>query len=512
MQPLNLPFPPISDRLSMSGNEGWLPPNTRRTYCELDGPGCIRHIWMTISRSEFSNRKCILRIYFDGSEVPHVEAPLGDFFGVMHGEKWYPVNTKFLSVQAETGYNCYFAMPFAKSARLELESGDEGLPVYLMVNWHRYPGAELQETRRFCARWRRECPTQRYGRDFLALDADGPGQLLGFVYGVRLLDDTDRWSHGGADNFYGDGETDTPFYLRGVGGEDTFGTSYGGAKHPPETHLHAGMPYYVHEDVGEARVAQRVVGYRFFDTDELHFRRSLHFRFGCMANDICATTYWYQEETPRTFWSMAPFPQLLPGAQVTNGEHDLPLTDAGQWWLCGPFASQDSSAEMALPAESGPIDPEQTFAGGHTENSPYLAERAVQLGRDRARWVRADSLRGFIDFNHYFRCGARGVAITHPAVAVARTTVVARRACNARITLSWDDCATLRVNEAEPMELGHHVFFRSASVEVALTEGINEIVVTLTNTYGLNHGGWAFAFHCITEDGDKLLPQIHVSG
>ena len=32
------------------------------------------------------------------------------------------------------------------------------------------------------------------------LDAEGPGQLIGFVYGVRLIDNTDRWSHGGADN------------------------------------------------------------------------------------------------------------------------------------------------------------------------------------------------------------------------------------------------------------------------------------------------------------------------
>ena len=37
------------------------------------------------------------------------------------------------------------------------------------------------------------------------LDADGPGQLLGFVYGARLLDDIDRWSHGGAENIYLDG-------------------------------------------------------------------------------------------------------------------------------------------------------------------------------------------------------------------------------------------------------------------------------------------------------------------
>ena len=59
-----------------------------------------------------------------------------------------------------------------------------------------------------------------------------------------------------------------------------FGTSFGGALHPPETHMWAGMPYYVHEDVSDARVAQRLVGYRFFVPDPIRWRESIHMRFG----------------------------------------------------------------------------------------------------------------------------------------------------------------------------------------------------------------------------------------
>ena len=87
-------------------------------------------------------------------------------------------------------------------------------------------------------------PAQRYGEDFVMLDADGPGRLVGFVYGVRLLDDVDRWSHGGADNIYIDGDGPHPAYLRGIGGEDVFGTGSGGALHAPATHLYSEMPYY----------------------------------------------------------------------------------------------------------------------------------------------------------------------------------------------------------------------------------------------------------------------------
>jgi hypothetical protein len=506
MYRLNLPDDPIPDRVSIPG-EVFLPPFTRRTYANLEGPGCIRHLWIVVSRHEATNRKCVMRIYFDGSEVPHVECPIGDFFGVMHGQKWYPVNTPHLSVKAETGYNCYFPMPFATSARVELETGEEGLPVYFMLDWHRYPGQVMAETRRFCARWRRENPAERHGRDFLVCDIDGAGEFLGFFYGVRLLDDMDRWSHGGADNFYGDGETNRPFYLRGIGGEDTFGTSYGGAMHPPETHLQSGMPFYQHFDVGGAKVSQTLVGYRFFDEDAIPFKRSLHFRFGCMANDICATTYWYQYQPPRQFTTVPPFPELLPGSNLQRAAYDLPLPDAGSWWLCGAFAPAEGDAfPELLPPEAGAIDSTATFDGGHRKGSNYLGERSVGLGRNIARWKEATASHGFVDFNHYFRSGVYGVTAVEPAIAIARAVLSSPRPCKATITLSWDDRALVRLNGEHFYDLGDHGSFRTREFEIDLREGENDVAIKLSNTPGSNHGGWAFAFRCVTDAGEVLLP------
>ncbi|MGB8356848.1 MAG: DUF2961 domain-containing protein [Chthoniobacteraceae bacterium] len=511
MTNLQLPGNAIPDRVSISPSgktPSYHAPFTRRTYAEMEGAGCIRHIWLTAARNGAACRKAILRIFFDGSEIPHVETPVADFFGVMHGQAWYPINTPQLSVQAETGYNCYFAMPFATSARVEIEAGDQPLDVYMMVDWHRYPGQMMEEKRRFCARWRREYPTERYGRDFLALDADGPGDFLGFVYGVRLFDNTDRWSHGGADNFYVDGDTETPYYLRGIGGEDTFGTSYGGATHPPETHLHMGMPYYHHEDTGEPRLAHRVVAYRFYDAESISFKRSIHFRFGCMRNEICATTYWYQEGTPRPFARMPAFEELAPGTPCNKAAYDLPLPAHGEWMLCGPFLYAEGKGFLkALPAETGRIDAREVFKVAHKKDSPYLRERARELGRDQARWVKAVSMRGFVDFNHYYRCAAHGVAVTVPSVAVARAVLRAPKAGRVRIIVSWDDQAALRINGAKTIDLGTHGAFRSREVEVDLHKGENEIAVKLSNTYGSNHGGWAFAFRCVTEEGKELLPQ-----
>ena len=285
---LDLPAESVPQRASLVK---LVPAGERVTFARLDGPGCIRHIWCTHTREDDKNRNVIIRIYFDDAPTPHVEAPLGDFFGVMHGKAWYPIDTALLSVQAKSGYNCYFPMPFARSARVEFEAGPGGQPIYCQVDWQQY-SEPLVEPRRFCARWRREFPSRRYDEDFLMLDADGPGQLVGFVYGVRLIDNVDRWSHGGADNIYLDGDGDRPSYIRGIGGEDVFGTSYGGSLHTPRTHLNAEMAYYEQVDDGAARPSKEIVGYRWFLNDAITFRRSLHLRFGCMSNDLCATTYW----------------------------------------------------------------------------------------------------------------------------------------------------------------------------------------------------------------------------
>jgi hypothetical protein len=63
-------------------------------------------------------------MYWDGDEYPSVECPIGAFFGVGFGEqKDYislPLN------ETSGGYNCYWPMPFHKSARWTLTNGSAG--------------------------------------------------------------------------------------------------------------------------------------------------------------------------------------------------------------------------------------------------------------------------------------------------------------------------------------------------------------------------------------------------
>jgi hypothetical protein len=391
-----------------------------------------------------------------------------------------------MAVKAWAGYNSYFEMPFASSARIEFETGPDSAYLYLQIDWHRYPDRELQEPRRFCARWRRENPTQRYSEDYLMLDADGPGQLVGFVYGVRLVDQTDRWSHGGADNIYLDGDGEQPALLRGIGGEDAFGAGYGGALHPPETHLYTGMPYYVHEDVGEARPAQRLVGYRFFVKDSVHFAKSIHLRFGCMSNDICSTVYWYQAGPVRPFVKLPDFAALLPGTPLARGQMDLPLPDSGTWWVTGPL---EGSAESAIRKALG---------------TSSLADTRF----DPARWSKRPACHGFVDFNHAFRPEVRGVGVHYTdKAAVARCILEAPADVDTELQIAWEDHLVLQVGEQRPIDLGEQPLFRSKTIRMPLKQGRNPVLITLTNSRGTNHGGWAFAFRAATAGGVLLLPK-----
>jgi hypothetical protein len=505
-------------------------PGQRYVLADLDGPGCIRHLWMTTRALPMVNRSMILRIYWDGEEHPSVEAPLGDFFGMCHGLGYYPLNTPYLSAQDQSGYNAYFPMPFARSARIELEVDPAGppRPFYYHVDWHRYRQGSFREDLRFHAAWRRECPTQAYGEEYLVLDAVGRGRLLGFVYGVRLLDDADRWSHGGAENLYVDGEATgvngvEPAFIRGSGGEDTFGTSYGGALHKPETHLYAGIPFYYHEDVGQARPAQRLAAYRFFEHDAITFERSLHFRFGCVANDICSTAYWYQTNPHRPFLRLPEWEKLHPGTELRRGAADLleaagatgpdavrSSADDGEWWLCGPFENEHGQAmQRVLPPEEGALPSRDArYDGGFGESSPWRNPRSGKPEQHVARWVRRRSLYSFVDFAHVFRPWTRGVSVTWPAAACAQTQLWVEEATTALLHLAWDDQLVVRLNDDPPLDLPHQSAFRRQAIPITLRRGRNDLLLKLSNTKGFTWGAWCFTCRAVLPNGQVIVPQI----
>ncbi|GAF77209.1 unnamed protein product, partial [marine sediment metagenome] len=63
-----------------------LEPGQTVQLCDVEGPGTIRHIWLTTARHPANLRSLVITAWWDGQEHPGVECPVGDFFGFAHGK------------------------------------------------------------------------------------------------------------------------------------------------------------------------------------------------------------------------------------------------------------------------------------------------------------------------------------------------------------------------------------------------------------------------------------------
>lgn len=89
------------------------------TIADIKGPGAITHIWTTYKGG---GRDLIIRFYWDGSEHPSIEAPIGDFFGVAMG---FVAPMSSFPIQCTSfgrSRNCWWYMPFNKSAKVTLSN------------------------------------------------------------------------------------------------------------------------------------------------------------------------------------------------------------------------------------------------------------------------------------------------------------------------------------------------------------------------------------------------------
>jgi hypothetical protein len=87
---------------------------------EKKGPGAVRELSLRLraDRLDEALRGCLLRITFDGSQRPQVEAPLGDFFASGPGVN--PFSSLPFSVEADGRMTCRFVMPYRERVRLEV--------------------------------------------------------------------------------------------------------------------------------------------------------------------------------------------------------------------------------------------------------------------------------------------------------------------------------------------------------------------------------------------------------
>jgi hypothetical protein len=281
-----------------------IPPGQTAVIADVRGPGMIVGMWFTIMSSDkHFLRRIVLRAYWDDEKQPSIEVPVGDFFGTGFAYKHYL--TPFLGMSSG-GYYCYFPMPFAKRARMEIvnETGQEVQSFYYHINYRQLTAPPGPDVAYFHAQWRRD-PRPSMKQPYTILEARGRGHLVGVNMNMQGYDNGMQYLEGD-EMVYVDGEK-VPS-IRGTGTEDYFKGGW---------YFNKGefaAPY--HGLILKDDTLDRIAAYRFHIPDAISFTSSLLFTIehgdqNTEIADYSSTAYWYQMEPH------APFPAMPPaGARI----------------------------------------------------------------------------------------------------------------------------------------------------------------------------------------------------
>lgn len=284
-----------------------------KTIAVLDGPGKIAHIWMTPNSMDIRHpRAFVLRMYWDGADVPSVEVPMGDFFAVGNGMR-ATVNSLPVKVSSYgRGYNCYWQMPFRKQAKITLtnESDKEPASCYYQIDWVRLDEPP-EATMYFHARYHQEYPPEM-GKPYTVFLGQGRGHYVGTVLSSQNA--IGHWFGEGDDIIWIDGEEKPS--LQGTGTEDYINEAWNMRVH---SSLYTGCTVF------EPRAPDaRVSAYRWHIADPIIFQKSLKFqieRRGFVMNSRgevvspsasrpdfwSSVSFWYQDSIAEPWCEFPPY-------------------------------------------------------------------------------------------------------------------------------------------------------------------------------------------------------------
>jgi hypothetical protein len=320
---------------------------------EIEGAGCVKHLWVTLTTipaDPLELCKVVLRAFWDGEEHPSVEVPVGDFFGIGFGRRRNFVSLPLqMSPEGGRGMNCWFPMPFARGARLEVENQGESLLVfYYYIDYEAYDTL-TGDLARFHAWWNRVPETaglaREHGftrrdyrlderrpvgaglgfgppwsqpnldgaRNYVILEARGTGQYVGCVLNVDVFErQVNDWYGEGDDMIFVDDEPWPP-RLHGTGTEDYFNTAFCPTQEYAAPYhgitLYSGNPAWPWGGKNSM--------YRFHVEDPVRFERSIRVSIetghaNALRNDYSSTAYWYQLGREAPLRPLPPVGQRLP--------------------------------------------------------------------------------------------------------------------------------------------------------------------------------------------------------
>ena len=271
-------------------------PGETTVLAELEGPGIINHIWLTVAGNEYGWPRLLrLRVYYDGSDVPSVDAPVGDFFGVGHGMERALNSLVIRNSSSGRSRNSYWPMPFRRSIKITITNeGTRRLyNLYYHVDWQKHQSLP-RETAYFHARYRQALPPPE-GDWYEFLKVQGRGFYVGTV--LSALQVAPGWFGEGDDLFYVDGNPKP--VMMGTGTEDYANDAWS---------FRVGDGPYTGVTVADGtETGARLTAYRWHLNDPIPFRTSLRaaIEHGGWTFDEDGTVRSAFEERPDFFSSVA---------------------------------------------------------------------------------------------------------------------------------------------------------------------------------------------------------------
>ena len=302
------------------------------------GPGVITHIWFTIAAPGVNHLKeIVIRMYWDGNSKPSVEVPVGDFFGLNLGQ-YFNYQSAFLNCSSIKALNCYFSMPFRKSARITAtnEGSQEVSSFYSNIDYQIVRSLP-EDVLYFHAQYRQAAPatpstndwkTNRDANRLLNTDGKsnyvyaetrGRGHLMGVTLGV--LQNQEFWMGEGDEMIFIDDESKPA--IIGTGSEDYFcgAWDFGGRDAAiPFAHLYNGAQFIQSAE----RTGGRYCLYRWHADNPVTFTRYLkhtmeHGHANHRADNFYSVCYWYQTQPYTDFPPLAPVADRIPTLKAVAG-------------------------------------------------------------------------------------------------------------------------------------------------------------------------------------------------
>ena len=323
------------DKTGGNDDRVYVKPGETYEFARMTKPGCVKHIWVTLSNEGFEvepncYRKVLFRFYWNEAKKPSVEAPIGDFFGMGHAMSRNFVSAPLqMSPEDGKGFNCWWPMPY-KSARLTVTNEcTSTLIFYFYVDYEEYDKLD-EDAMYFHAAWHRECPTKGVDEaaceshnawcfegenetgeeNYLILHTHGKGHYCGCNVNIHNLSTSDLWDWPGEgdDMIFIDG--DTLPTINGTGTEDYVNMAW-----CPTQEYSA--PYHGLILGGRDNWKGKITYYRYHIADPVYFDKEIkvtieHGHCNHRSDDWSTTAYWYQTEPVGSCFEMLPVEERLP--------------------------------------------------------------------------------------------------------------------------------------------------------------------------------------------------------